>query len=154
MTEETDAIVDNRLSEIFEFLAKEGFRPVTKSKFCLEFKFEGITTLVNITSTYEQFYSVIVPYIWPIESAEELAWAYKAVNHLCTEKKLVKAFITPDEKYVWIAAESFYEDVSQFLLSLPRIMGMVYVGTTLFGDTMGQLKAGTKPRTPSWWVPQ
>ena len=110
-----------RISKIFEHLVTEGFRPEMASETSVKVKYQGVTLYVDIAENDKSFYSIICAYIWEIESEQELLGAYKAASNTAMSMKVAKAFVTRDEKNVWVVMEQFFPEVEQFLPTVGRL---------------------------------
>ena len=126
----------SRISKIFEHLATEGFRPELASDTSVKVKFQGCTLFVDIDQKDTSFYSIVCAYIWEIESSQELLAAYKCASNTALSLKAAKAFVTQNEKNVWLVMEQFSPDVVQFLTVLVRGMDIVANGRRSFCDDM------------------
>jgi uncharacterized membrane protein YcgQ (UPF0703/DUF1980 family) len=132
----------SRISKIFEHLVTEGFRPELASETSVKVKYQGSSLYVDIDTKDTSFYSIVCAYIWEIDSPQELQAAYKVASNTSLSFKAAKAFVTANEKNVWMVMELLYPEVDQFLTTLVRGMDIVASGRRSFRDDMRKLMAG------------
>ena len=129
----------SRISKIFELLVTEGFRPEMASETSVRVKYEGSTFHVDIDEKDKSFYSIVCAYIWEIESEQEILTAYKAASNTGMNMKVAKAFVTRDEKNVWVVMEQFFPEVEQFLPTVVRGLDLVANARRNFCEDMRKL---------------
>ncbi len=135
----------SRISKIFEHLVTEGFRPEMASDTSVKVKYQGTTLYVDIDEKDKSIYSIICAFIWEIDTEQELLNAYKATSNTAMTMKAAKAFVTRDEKNVWLLMELFFSDVNQFLPTVVRGMDIVVNSRRNFCDYMRKLMANEEP---------
>ena len=135
----------SRISRIFEHLVTEGFRPEMASDTSVKVKYQGSTLYVDIDERDKSFYSIVCAYIWEIDSEQELHCAYKAASNTAMTMKVAKAFVTRNEKNVWIVLEQFFPDVEQFLPAAVRNLDIVANSRRNFCDYMRKLMSADEP---------
>ena len=138
----------SRISKIFEHLVTEGFRPELVSETSIKVKYQGSTLYVDIDTKDTSFFSIVCAYIWEIDSSQELLAAYKVASNTALSIQAAKAFVTSNEKNVWLVMELLCPDVDQFLPMLVRGMDIVASGRRSFRDDMLKLMSGDDESVP------
>ena len=140
MNEITDVISLSRVELILERLKTEGFRPERAGENSIRIRCEARTLWVDVDANDEKFFQVIAANFWPIESQQELQWAYEAASHVGESLKVAKAYITADHTNVWIDGSGFFQTTDDFLESMVRLNEIFRLGITRFTGKMRALK--------------
>ena len=75
-------------------LAEEGFRPKLDSDGDIVFKAEGRTLYIRLYADDTEYFQLVLPNFWKIESEEEQVCASIAANHATRVTKVTKVFTT------------------------------------------------------------
>jgi hypothetical protein len=75
-----------------EFLAEEGYRPKINADGNVSFKCEGRSYVIRIDEYEEEYFYLIYPNFWRIESDEELSRVKEAALAVTAETKAVKIY--------------------------------------------------------------
>lgn len=96
-----------------EYLANEGYRYDIDSDGDIHFKYEGVNLYFTDNGDDQSFFRIIMPNIYEVENNREKV--LEAVNAVCRDIKVVKAFLLRDS--LWLAVEMFIDgtpDVGDF----------------------------------------
>lgn len=121
-------------SGLKELLLERGFTVQEDPAVGLSFQFEGGTYYVTPQGDDPQFYQLLFPNFWELESAEETGRALFACDAVNREAKLVKLHTVEGD--VWAGVESLHETPAQFVRFLPRYLGFVQEAVRAFRDVM------------------
>ena len=118
------------------FLAEEGYVPQLTDDGNVTFKYEGGSYLIQIDENDEQFFRVIYPAFWPIESEAEREKVAQAALSATAETKVVKVY--PVDNSTWAAIEMFCSPPEVFKSVFQRSLLALKAGVTRF---RGQMQA-------------
>ena len=79
-----------------ETLAEEGYRPKIDEDGDLVFKAEGRLLVIRLYPDDTEYFQLVLPNFWEIESEEERAQALIAANEATRTSKVCKIFLTKD----------------------------------------------------------
>ncbi len=117
----------------YSFLDTEGYRPEMEEGF-IKFKSDGGTYLVVVDENDEQYFRLIFPNFWPIESEAERAKVLAAADHATAETKVAKVFTVRDN--VWATIEIFCSQPDNFKGIFNRAMRALKAGVRAFLEKM------------------
>ena len=117
----------------FDYLEAEGYRPEMEEGF-VRFKSDGGTYLIVVDEDDEQYFRMIFPNFWPIESEEERRKVLVAADHATSETKVAKVFTVRDN--VWATIEIFCAEPQEFQAIFSRAMRALKAGVRTFLDKM------------------
>ncbi|MCG3193105.1 MAG: hypothetical protein L6R30_00265 [Thermoanaerobaculia bacterium] len=117
------------LLKIHEHLSNEGFRP-SFHEGEISFKFQGRVFFISHDDSDAEFFRLLYPHFWTIESQEEKQAALAAASETCKTLKVAKAFLVEDE--VWASVELFCSDADAFLAVLERSTSLLYETANVF----------------------
>ncbi|HEY0663045.1 MAG TPA: hypothetical protein VGD18_00375 [Thiobacillaceae bacterium] len=112
------------------YLKEEGYKPVIDGDGDVGFKREGNNYFISVTEDDPEFFSVVLPNIWPIESDKERAQVLAAADASNAKSKVTKVFIVKDD--VWVAVELFVKRPEDFKGVFDRAMSALDNGTDNF----------------------
>jgi len=93
------------VDKAFEILRNEGFVP-KQEEFGISFKYQMATVLMLDNENDENFFNMVVPYIYEVDEENELD-VLRAVNKINNEMKVVKLVV--NEGNVWVCFEAEIE---------------------------------------------
>lgn len=118
-----------------EFLTQQGYRPEVDKEGDVTFKKEGGVYFISVSDD-PNFFKVVYPAFFEIESADAQFRALKSIEQVGREVKVVKLIVIRDR--VWAMAESFVPDQA----TAPKIFDdsvlAIRVGVQLFGELMDE----------------
>jgi hypothetical protein len=117
-----------------EFLKSQGYAPEVDSDGDVRFKKEGRTYFVAIDEDDEEFFRVIFPNFWKIESEDERRRVLVACDHSNSLSKVAKVYMVEDN--VWASIELFFGDPEDFKSVFERSMGALQNGVANFVQKM------------------
>ena len=94
------------------FLAEEGYVPRIDGDGDVAFKFEGGSYVIIVDEKDDQFFRLVFPGFWSIESDEERARVEKAALEATAQTKVAKVFPVRDD--TWATIELFCTPVEAF----------------------------------------
>ena len=95
-----------------DFLAEEGYRPRLDSDGDVKFKHDGRFYFIPTSTGDQNFFTIVLPNIWPIESQEEFERVLKASNYSNSKSKASKVFTIQNN--VWISTEQYLTSPDKF----------------------------------------
>jgi hypothetical protein len=87
------------------YLAEEGYAPKIDSDGDVVFKYEGRMYCIVVDEEDEEYFNVVYPGFWPIESESERGKVAQAALHATARVKVVK--VHPVRDNTWAAVEMF-----------------------------------------------
>lgn len=100
----------------------------------IEFEYKDRSYFLEVNENDTEFYRLVLPNIWPIESELERLKVLKAVNEINKTKKVVKAYAVNDN--VWLTVEMFLGKPDNFIGSLERQFKVINEAVDLFVEEM------------------
>lgn len=100
----------------------------------VQFEYEDHSYFLEVNEDDPEFFRLVLPNIWPIESELERLKVLKAVNEVNQTKKVVKAYTVNDN--VWLGVEMFISKPDDFLGSLERQFQVLEQEIEVFVDAM------------------
>jgi hypothetical protein len=105
------------------FLNKKGYTPKVDSDGDVTFKRGDHTYFVDVHAKDREFFMIVLPNIWPIESATERTQVLRAADHANATSKAAKVFTKEND--VWVSVEMFVADPQDFTLVFDRAMSSI-----------------------------
>lgn len=100
----------------------------------IQFSYDDRSYFLEVNENDTEFYRLVLPNIWPIESELERLKVFKAVNEVNKTKKVAKAYITNDN--VWITIELFIDKPDNFIGSFERQFKVINEAVKTFVEAM------------------
>jgi len=116
------------------FLLEEGFTPTIDQDGDVIFKAEGRTYAILIDERDEEFFRLVFPNFWPIESNEERVKVEQAALQATAETKVAKIF--PVRNNVWASIELFCSPPEAFKPVFSRSMSALRAAVGTFAEKM------------------
>lgn len=117
-----------------DHLRGEGYVPELDSDGDVVFKLEGRTYIILIDEGDEEFFRIIYPNFWSIESADERIKVEKAALAATSDTKVAKIFPIRDD--VWGSVEIFILPPENFKLIFARAMRALRAAVDTFVQKM------------------
>lgn len=95
----------HRAEMYLEFLREEGFAPKIDDDGDVIFKYEGGTFLILLDDKDEEYFKLVYPAFWPIETEHERLKALRVAFDATANTKVAKVYIIKDN--AWAAIEMF-----------------------------------------------
>ncbi|MGB2984512.1 MAG: hypothetical protein WBE26_01405 [Phycisphaerae bacterium] len=121
-----------------EYLTAEGYRPEIKGDGLVYFRREGKAYFIPVSERDQEFFQIILPNIWSIESEKERGQVLTAANHTNATMKVVKVY-TVDEQ-VWVSVELYMASPGDFRAVFKRCLSAMDGGSAKFGLKMLELQ--------------
>ncbi|MDR2523446.1 MAG: hypothetical protein LBC93_07100 [Synergistaceae bacterium] len=108
-----------------EYLKSEGYFPTVDKDGDVFFKYEGSAYFILVDEDDPQFFVVIYPTFWKIDSESEKTLARKVALEVTNSTKGAKVFLDRQEMNVSINAETLLKQPEDFKDVFPRILNMI-----------------------------
>jgi hypothetical protein len=118
------------------YLAAEGYRPEADIKGFIRFKREGRSYVIGAPGKDLQYFSVILPNVWKIESEAERSRVLAAADYANGKTKVCK--ITTVDDSVWVCLERFVAAPKDFEGVFKRSLSAMDAGVAQFVEKMRQ----------------
>lgn len=119
-----------------DYLSEQGYQPKVDEDGDVQFKREGFTYFISVDEQDPEFFGLMLPNIWEIESDEERLYALFACNEATANTKVAKAQVVGDN--VWISAEVFVEKPEDFRNIMHRAFSSMDSALEKYVSTMKQ----------------
>lgn len=100
----------------------------------VQFSYNDHTYFIEVNEDDVEFFRVVLPNIWPIESIQEHGQVLSACDAVNKGLKTVKAYVTNDD--VWIAVEMFVSRPDNFQPVLKRCLDVIEGAVEKFVEEM------------------
>jgi hypothetical protein len=117
-----------------EYLKEEGFHPEIDKDGDVVFKTEGKIYVIIIDENDEEFFRLLFPNFWPIESEQERAKVERAALHATAETKVAKVFPVKDD--VMASIEIFCNPPQNFKSVFKRSISALQTAVRTFATKM------------------
>lgn len=117
-----------------DFLLKEGYTPTIDQDGDVIFRAEGRTYAILIDERDEEFFRIVFPNFWPIESKQERLKVEQAALQATAETKVAKVFPVRDN--VWASIEMFCSPPEVFKTVFARSMSALRAAVGSFAEKM------------------
>lgn len=121
-------------NEYLAFLKAEGFSGKIDGDGDVEFKFEGKFYYFIIDETDPEFFYILFPNFWAIESAEERAQVASAASIASKTTKVAKVYI--DGNDTSIGAQVFIKDKDDYKIWFRRMIDCIGTALDAFREEM------------------
>lgn len=125
-----------RTSLYVTYLTEEGYTPQVDSDGHIVFEFDGGTYYISVYADDPEYFRLIYPNFWPINSPVERARAYIAADRVNRECKLVKVYLESQGKQVSAEIEEFFDHSDRLRLMFRRALQSLRYGVQQFADRM------------------
>lgn len=115
-------------------LEAHGFSVQDDPEVGLSFMFEGGQYYLPLQSGDQEFYHLLFPNFWALDSDEEYGRALFACDAVNREAKLVKVHTA--ESDVWAGVEALHASPEAFMAQLPRYLVLVQEAVRAFREVM------------------
>ena len=116
------------------FLEGKGLEGIIDGDGDVQFSYNEHTFFFEVNESDTEFFRLVLPNIWPIESISEGLEAVQACDEINRSMKCTKAYITNDN--VWIAVEFFLDQPNDFKAVFDRSIEAIEDGVKKFVDKM------------------
>jgi hypothetical protein len=117
-----------------EFLESEGYDSEIDDDGDVIFRQGGRTYLILIDEDDEEFFRLVFPNFWSIDSEEERERVEKAALYATAKTKVAKVF--PVRNNVWATIEMFISPIEGFKPVFDRSMRALHVAVHSFAEKM------------------
>jgi hypothetical protein len=117
-----------------DFLESEGLKGRIDNDGDVQFEYESRTYFIEVNEEDNEFFRLVLPNIWPIESVSEGLEVVQACDEVNRTMKCTKAYTTNDD--VWIAVELFVASPDDFKTVFERCLKAIDQGVETFVEEM------------------
>jgi hypothetical protein len=122
-----DAADASGLQSVYmQYLKSEGYAPTIDSNGTdIDFKYQGGYYYISIDAKDPQYFCLVYPNFYELDSRSVRNDAAIAASHVSANKKVVKVWLTPDDKNVCISTEIYLKDPSDISAFLSRMLSAI-----------------------------
>lgn len=131
---------EERVELYLEYLTDEGYRPQRDADGDVVFKAEGLTYYLIVDEQDAQYFRLLHPNFWSIDSPEELLQAFEAASFASRQTKVAKVYLRDDAKNTSASVEMFLDPPDSFRLIFSRSMSAMRTCVNHFKEKMVQLR--------------
>jgi hypothetical protein len=117
-----------------DYLTSQGFAADYDADGDVRFTYEGGTYLIIVDEDDDEFFRVVYPNFWAIESEPEREKVYEASNIATERTKVVKVFVVKNN--VWASVEMFQSSREHFHEVFRRSLSAIRTAVHHFVDKM------------------
>lgn len=117
-----------------DYLRNEGYAPEIDSDGDVKFKKEGKFYFILISDKDPEFFRLVFPGFWSIESESERARVEKAAQHATDKTKVAK--VLPVKDNTWALIEMFCSPPESFKPVFERSMNALQTAVATFAEKM------------------
>lgn len=132
--DEADAPVLARIEMYVEFLKQEGYSPKVTDSGNVLFKREGFSFFIAVDEKDPNFFQLVLPGIWEIESSSEKKKAQDSINTANYETKTAKGYIVDGD--VSVSVELFVDSPEDFRPVFQRCVSSLTTWSKKFVEEM------------------
>ncbi|MDR2529673.1 MAG: hypothetical protein LBD04_11785 [Synergistaceae bacterium] len=115
-----------------EYLKSEGYSPEVDKDGDVVFKYEGRTYYIGIDDDDPEFFIVVYPNFWEIESDAEKELALEIARKVTDTKKLAKVHLSGQGTNVSVRAGTLLKEPEDFKHVLPRMLNAIAIARQEF----------------------
>lgn len=131
----TESVSKAELQSLYmEFLTEEGYKPEIDSDGDVQFKHEGRNYFIQVDENDLEFFRLVFPNFWEIESEEERVQVLAAADVSNAKSKVSKVFTVRDN--TWASIEIFVSKPELFKGVFKRSMSALQNGVANFVNKM------------------
>jgi hypothetical protein len=124
----------SRATAFSSWLQSEGFAPKIDGDGDVVFKFEGKVYYIDVDNGDEEFFRLVFPNFWEIETGTEMAQAHLAANYASRSTKVAKVYII--ERNVCASFEVIMANPDDFQKIFARGMSTIRTAVKEFIEQM------------------
>lgn len=117
-----------------EYLDVLGFSPTVDSDGDVQFRTKDRTYFIQVNDKDSEYFRIVLPNVWPIESDVERLMVYEAVNKANAQTKVAKLHTVGDN--VWVGVELFVPTPEAFKAVFVRSLSAIDSGVDNFVEAM------------------
>jgi hypothetical protein len=118
------------------YLREEGYQPDIDSDGDIRFKAEGRTLYIYVYENDPNFFRMIYPYFWSIESEEEMRKVAEIASYITRTTKVVRVYMERDNKDTSIDVAILVEKPEDFKKHFSRLLSIIFQARQEFIDMM------------------
>ena len=127
-----------RVRLYMDYLVEEGFRPTVDSDGDVTFKAEGGLYCIDIDENDDEYFRILYPNFWKVESEQERTRVISASNYATMVTKVAKVYLRSDDKDTCAAVEMFVNPPENFKPVFARAMRALRSSVKTFVEKMGE----------------
>ena len=117
-----------------DYLKAEGYMPSLDADGDVKFKREGRSYVIAVDAEDPEFFRLVFPAFWEIESPDERRRALAAAEVSNRKSKVAKVFIV--KEYAWASIEIFVNKPEDFSGIFPRCVSALLNGVSNYVEAM------------------
>ena len=114
------------------YLREEGYNPKIDDDGDVAFKVEGKSYVIMVAENDPEFFRILFPNFWPIESDDERIRVLLASVEACKDTKVAKVFPVRDD--TWATVEIFCMPPESFRLVFNRCLSALRTAVNTFAE--------------------
>jgi hypothetical protein len=118
-------------------LRGEGYSPEIDSDGDIKFKAEGRTLYIIVYDDDLEYFNIVYPYFWEIESETEREKVAESASYVTRTTKLVRVYME-DDNDTSIDASIFIEKPEDFKIHFERMVDVILIARRKFIDQMNE----------------
>jgi hypothetical protein len=119
-----------------DYLRGEGYVPSIDDDGDVRFRYEGGTYYIIVQEGDLEYFRILYPNFWEIESEEELLKAHSVISYVNRTTKVAKIFLNRDEDDVSIAGETLLDAPEDFRNFIKRVLNAIGTARADFRNRM------------------
>ena len=121
-----EAVAEGKLPDMYaEYLKSEGYSPKIDQDGDVLFKYEGRTYYIPIDEDDPEFFIVVYPNFWEVESNAEKELALKIAHKVTDTTKMAKVHLNSQGTNVSIRTGTLLKNPDDFKHVLPRMLNAI-----------------------------
>lgn len=116
------------------YLTKRGYQPRVDADGDVVFKIEDSHYFIEIDAEDPEFFRLVLPNFWSIDSAEERTRAHRASTRATLETKVAKIYVV--NKSTWASVELLLPEPTDFAKVFDRSISVIHSAIALFVRVM------------------
>ncbi|NLN92705.1 MAG: hypothetical protein GX130_05255 [Candidatus Hydrogenedens sp.] len=126
--------LEERLKTYLKHLTDEGYSPEIQKDGAIHFKFEGGNYLIILDEEDEEYFCLLYPNFYSVETDKEKILVMQAMSHVTCKTKYVKLFLMSDK--LCATVEHAFSSPESFFIYFKESLKRLQTGVHLFGATM------------------
>jgi hypothetical protein len=120
------------------YLKQQGYVPEVDEDGDIKFKYEGKTYYIIVDEDDPEFFQIVYPYFWEMESSAELQKAKSVISSVNRTTKVAKIYLTRDEDDASISGEVFLKKPEDFKEIFSRLLSAMNLIREEFREEMNK----------------
>jgi hypothetical protein len=118
------------------YLRREGYQPEIDSDGDILFKAEGSTLYIYVYENDPNYFRMVYPYFWSIESEEEMRRVAEIASYVTRTTKVVRVYMERDNEDTSIDVAILMDKPEDFKKHFSRLLTIIFQSRREFIDMM------------------